>query len=130
MSDCKDCDAIVAAFPEIQKTFFENDTYLVCNVCSKEDSSTTTSSKETFKYTTCCLDESGCLTDDFKNVKFIIKRHLASETHKKNQKKKAEREKKSKALENRNTAIGMRIGRIAYDSYQEGFSRRMFEKKY
>ena len=23
----------------------------------------------------------------------------------------------------------MRIGRIAYDSYQEGFSRRMFEKE-
>ena len=26
-------------------------------------------------------------------------------------------------------AIGMRIGCIAYDSYQKGFSRRMFEKE-
>lgn len=69
------------------------------------------------------------MSEEFRNLKKHIKRHLLQEIHLSNVEKREREENERCRKETRCHAIGMRIARICYAGYQSGRSSRGYERE-
>lgn len=129
---CRSVQDILDNFCEI--TYNGTTQFFVCKTCTegtRKSPSTNVTGGRFFYNSKSGLSFSSKekLPMEFVHLKAHLKDHLSSSLHIQNWKDVRALEEQNKTIEARNIQIGMRIGRICYSIYQEGQSKRYFEKE-
>ena len=125
---CKTLSDICNSFDEL--SYIEKDKMVICTLCVLYPLGTAHVSGN-FEYDLLHDEQylsNQVMSQEFRNLKKHIKRHLMQEIHLSNVEKWEREESKRSSRETRCHAIGMRIAWICYAGYQSGMSSREYEK--
>ena len=123
---CKSVENILINFCEL--SYDENEKVLKCDLCSSKPSSGG-NLPGIFSYSKDIEPSSSNQSQEFRSLKHHLKNHFTKKVHIDNWEALKLSEDEERKFTNRCFEVGMRISRLCYDIYKEGYSAHTFEKE-